>query len=268
MTPHDGSSELEEVQRRLVECSLVKAADITTKGHIRMQTAFLYPDGSNVDIFIRKRRDLISPVETEIYLTDFGTTISWLANLQVSPLKSKRRKALMQDIIETYGVADNGGSLELRVSPHELTGGLIRLGQACLRLADLYYTSRFVSHGRFNDEVEEVLSDLAVDYEANVAIRGRFGNSVQVDFCVHGRRRDTAILTMPSDKTQYTAKQRAEHVFTSFSDLIEWSGQRIAALDDRAKPYADVDLERISTVATVVPILEDLQSFREALLAA
>jgi hypothetical protein len=174
----------------------------------------------------------------------------------------------MQDILETYGVLNSAGSLELCVQPGEVTAGVIRLGQACLRIADFYYTSRFVSQGRFNDELEEILSDLALEYEANATLLGRFGNSVQVDFRVHGKKRDSAILSMPSDKTQYTAKQRAEHVFASFSDLIEWPGQRIAALDDRARAYSDVDLERISTVATVVPVFEDVQSFREALLAA
>ena len=75
-------------------------------------------------------------------------------------------------------------------------------------------------------------------------------------------------MLLPSDKYSYQAKQRAEHVFTVFSDLVEWPGQKLAALDDRAAAYNSIDLERLKTIATLVPVFSDRNSLDEILRAA
>jgi hypothetical protein len=132
---------------------------------------------------------------------------------------------------------------------------------------DLYYTTRFLTGSRFSDELEEILTDMEFDYIADDQIIGRFGNSVRVDFRVRGRKRDTAILTLPSDKYPSWARQRAEHVFAAFSDLLEWPGQKVAALDDRVQTYSESDLKRVATVAAVIPVFEDREALRETLAA-
>jgi hypothetical protein len=245
------------VPQTLIDCSLIKSVDTTSKGHMRLQTAFLYPDGSS----------LLTSVEP-VLVTDFGTTLSWLSNLQIRPNKSRRRNALFLEILQTYGVANLGGSLELVAQPSELTLAIIRLGQTCLRTADLFYTSRFAAPSRFNEELEEMLVDMELEYTPDDQIIGRLGNVVKVDFRIRGRKQDTAVLTLASDKYATAARQRAEHVFTAFSDLLEWPGQRVAALDDRVKTYADIDLERVATVAAVVHVFDDREALRETLIAA
>lgn len=259
---------IESARTKLFGCSLIKAVDVTSKGHIRMQTSFLYPDGSHVDLFIRKEDDLLASIEP-IKLTDFGNTVSWLSNAHVHPRKSKRRSAVMDDILETYGIHLSGSSLELPSDESHLTESIIRLGQACLRLSDLYYTARYASYGRFKEELEEMLTDLELEYTADEAIAGRFGNIVRVDFRVHAKRAESAVLTLPADnKYPSQARQRAEHVYAIFSDLVDWPGQRVAALDDRSKAYSEADLERIKTVAILIPVFEDPKSLLELLRAA
>ena len=265
--PANSQNALEKTRTHLFDCSLIKAIDLTSKGHIRMQTSFLYPDGSHVDIFIKKNHGLLASVEP-LLITDFGTTFAWLSNAQVHPKKSKRRAAVMDDILATYGIRLNGSSLELHTEDNRLSEAIIRLGQACLRLSDMYYSARYANYGRFKEELEEILTDMELEFTADDTIAGRFGNIVRVDFRIHALRTESAILTLPADKYPSQARSRAEHVYAVFSDLVQWSGQRVAALDDRSRAYSETDLERIATVATVVHVFADRQSLQELLRAA
>jgi hypothetical protein len=63
---------------------LVRNIDVLAKGHTRIETAFRYPDGSNMDLFISNDQGLLSGIEP-IELTDFGYTLSWLAQIGINP---------------------------------------------------------------------------------------------------------------------------------------------------------------------------------------
>jgi hypothetical protein len=41
-----------------------------------------------------------------------------------------------------------------RLTPDDLVPGIIRLGQACIRVADLVFTQRIAAQGSFAEEVE------------------------------------------------------------------------------------------------------------------
>jgi hypothetical protein len=73
---------------------------------------------------------------------------------------------------------------------------VIRLGQACVRVADLSFTRRSSLQVTATDEVEELLSDADLVYQPNAPLQGRHGNIVVVDFLVEGRRRKSAVLTL------------------------------------------------------------------------
>ena len=206
-----------------------------------------------MDLFISNGQDLLHGVEP-IELTDFGYTFSWLAQIGINPQKSARRRKQMDDVLQIYDVREYGTAIQCRVSVDQLGEGLIRLGQACLRLADLAYTARFLPRAQFAEEIEDLLDGAGFRYEAEAPLTGGEGKVHKVDFRVHGQRTDTALMLLPTDtKNPATARNRAEHVFAVFFDLQAWSGQRVAALDDRSRIYQDGDLGRIEKVASVVP---------------
>lgn len=110
-----------------VWCGPVDALD---KGHVRIQTAFLYPDGSHVDVFVPGDAPLLPPSK----LTDLGQTMSWLLDLQVRPGLSKKRQRLVEDALRIYDVEQIGGALITSFpSMDEIVDGVVRLGQACVR---------------------------------------------------------------------------------------------------------------------------------------
>ena len=246
---------------------MVRNVDILPKGHTRIETAFRYPDGSSVDLFISRKDDLLRGIEP-VELTDFGNTLSWLAQVGIDPAKSPRRRKQMGDILRMYEVSEEGTAITCRILPDKLGEGIIRLGQACLRLADLAFTARFLQKAQFAEEVEDLLDSAGFRYEADAPLAGSEGKTHKVDFQVHGQRTDTALMLLPAEtKNPAAARSRAEHVFAVFFDLQAWKGQRVAALDDRSPIYQDPDLSRIEKVASIVPY-SDRQALVEFLKAA
>lgn len=259
--------ELIEVKNCFKSCPLVEEIDLLPKGHVRISTAFRYPDGSSVDLFIANLQDLMSKV-MPMTLTDFGNTFLWLDQMDIRPLRSSRRRRLTFDILETYGIEHSKGVLSCNVTPQELAMGVIRLGQACIRVADLIFTHRVAVQGSFQEEVESIIEDISLDYEQNAKISGRGNTLVPVDFLVRSSGLETAIFTLPAESSHASvAKARAENVFARCYDLRDWQGQRVAALDDRRLLYRDEDIGRIREVATIVPISQP-EAMRDLLLAA
>jgi hypothetical protein len=247
---------LEDRLNELRRIGLVRGVDLLPKGHTRIETAFHYPDGSSIDLFIPRQGSLLQGLEP-IELTDFGYTLSWLAQLGIDPLKSPRRRKLMDDVLRIYEAKEQGAAIKCRVPLHELGAGMVRLGQACVRISDLAFTARFMPHARFEEEVEDVLDSAGFSYEPEAQLIGRGGNIVKVDFRIRGQRSETALMLLPAEtKNQMAANNRAHRVFVAFFDLQDWPGQRIAALDDRATIYRDTDLSRIESLAPVVPFSE------------
>jgi len=111
----------------------VRSKDVVPRGHLRLETKFLYPDRSSVDLFVVNdaQQQLLagSPV-----LSDLGQTVSWLADVQVRPWQSKKRQRFLDDAIYVLDVRQNGGALETAFAPthQDLEDAVIRLGKRAL----------------------------------------------------------------------------------------------------------------------------------------
>lgn len=162
--------DLEHIRRVTEGHGLVRAVDALPTGPVRLETAFSYPEGSNIDLFVMEAGTLIP----ELRLSDLGNTMAWLHDVQVKPWLSKKRQQFLQDAMRAYGATMNGGALELRLGGlDEIVPGVVRLGQTCLRAADLVYTRRSSLQVPANEDLEEVLADTSLPYESNVELEGR-----------------------------------------------------------------------------------------------
>lgn len=246
--------DLDDIQTRLHGHALVRGVDRVPKGHVRLETAFLYPDGGSVDVFVVKEE----PLFPRLKLSDLGQTISWLGDVQVRPWLSKKRQRLIEDALRIHHVRQSGGALEADLaSLDDLVSGIVRLGQSCVRVADLTYTRRTALQVGISEEVEEVLAEADLDYETNVELEGRFGSKVRVDFLVPTVRRMSAILALSSANSSQ-AHIVANEIFRKWYDLVspERSEQRITIFDDRYDVYRTEDLERLRDVSEVVALSE------------
>ncbi len=245
-----------DIEQLAADLCMVREVDRVPRGHLRLETKFLYPDRSSVDVFVRNPAQG-SLMPTAPVLSDLGQTMTWLADVQVRPWQSKKRQRFVEDTLYTLGVRQNGGSLEtsFEANRNALEDAVIRLGQACVRVADLLFTRRSNLQVVASDEVEELISDAELAYEANVPLAGKHGNMVVVDFLVSGRRQKSAVLTLGA---QYTASAHtsANEVFRKLYDLDMPTRpeQRVCVYDDRYDVYRSDDLKRIRDVSELIPL--------------
>jgi hypothetical protein len=255
---------IEPVRRTTAGHALVRSVDELRSGPVRLETTFLYPDGSSVDVFVQQK----DPLFPALTLTDLGQTMTWLLDVQVKPWASKKRQRFVEDALRLYGVHQEGGALELPIpSLDGLIPGVVKLGQACVRVADLTYTRRSSLQTGAVDEVEEVLSDVGVTYEPDAELVGRHGSPVRVDFLVHGATTTSAILTLASGNRSQ-AHALSNEIFSRWYDLDmpQRQEQRVTVFDDRVDVYRDEDLRRLKDVSDVVA-LSDRRTLRDLLAA-
>ena len=257
--------DLMRVQSLLVDHTLVRGVDQLRTGPVRIETAFLYPDGASVELFVAEEPGLF-PIQR---LTDLGQTMAWLLDVQVKPWLSRKRQGFLEDALRLYGVEQRGGELARPLPELEaIVPGIVSLGQACVRAADLMFTRRSAMVTAFAEQGEEVLNDVEVAYASNVELEGRFGRAVRVDFLALGPRAESAILTLSSGNASQ-AHVAANEIFRRWYDLdvptrLE---QRVTILDDRNDVYREDDVQRLRDLSDVVA-LSDRQTLQDLLLAA
>ena len=256
--------DIDDIRRRVDGHALVRSVDQVAKGHIRLETAFLYPDGASIDVFVVDDTPLLQATK----LTDFGQTMSWLLDVQVKPWLSKKRQRFVEDALRIYDVSQAGGALEKRLGRiDEIVEGVVKLGQACVRVADLTYTRRIALQASVAEELEELLVDADLSFEANAELPGKRGVPVRVDFLVRGAHTTSALLTLASGNASQ-AHVQANEIFRRWYDLDlpQRLEQRVTVFDDRFDAYRDEDLERLRDLSDVVA-LSDRQTMTDLLAA-
>ncbi len=256
--------DIEEIRKLADGHSLIHGIDQLPKGYVRMETAFIYPDGSSVDVFVVDDAPLLRTLK----LSDLGQTTSWLLDVQVRPWLSKKRQGLLEDALRSLDVRQEGGALERPLSSiTQLIDGVVKLGQACVRVADLVYTKRSSLQTVVTEDIEELLADFELAFEPNGELIGRQGTKVRVDFLVHGARCDSALLALSSGNSNQ-AHTVANEIFRKWYDLDAptRTEQRVTVFDDRYDIYRDEDLSRLRDLSDVVA-LSDKVALRDLLAA-
>jgi hypothetical protein len=240
---------LGDLQNRLGAFSLFKGLDQLAKGHIRIETQLKYPDGTSIEVFLK------SPIGQQNFtLSDLGQTTAWLMTAQVRPWLSKKRQALLSEVVRTSGARQEGGALEISApTVADITVAAVRLAQCCSRVADLTFTKRTSLQTLAKEEIEEFLVDIDATFESDVALPCR-GREVKVDFLVTTPVKASAILAL-SSKNNNSAHTMANEIFTKWYD-IEKSGHaanRVTIYDDRNNVYRAEDLDRLQEVSVLLP---------------
>ena len=253
-----------DIKSRVTGHGLIRSVDRLPTGPVRLETELLYPDGSAVDVFVVEDGPLLSSAK----MSDLGQTMSWLLDVQVRPWLSRKRQTFLEDALRLYKVKQVGGALERPLpSLDALVPSVVALAQACVRVADLTYTRRSSLQTVVSEDVEEVLADSELDYEANTELCGRHGNLVRVDFLVKGPSRSSALLTLSSGNSSQ-AHVVANEIFRRWYDLDvpTRTEQRVTVFDDRYDVYRDEDLKRLRDLSAVVA-LSDRQTMKDLLAA-
>lgn len=178
---------------------------------VRVRTPMMYPDGGIVDVFVLERSDGFA-------VTDFGDALGWLHLQSVSRNRTRRQDLLIEDVCQTLGVELFRGQLLLRnINTEELGDAVIRLGQAIVRVSDVWFTMRSQSFQTTADEVEEWLNERQIPHERGVRARGRSNQDWTIDFRTETNR--TSLVFLLGTGTRGATRRITEHVLAGCVDL-------------------------------------------------
>ncbi len=224
--------------------------DVAPKGNLaRIRTPFWYPDGGVVDVFVKKYGDNFT-------LTDLGEALGWLRMQTPAVRRSPRQQKLIQDICVTQGVELFKGQLMLRCNkPARFSKAVIQLGQAIVRVADLWFTTRTRAIESMTDEVSDLLQERTIPFERGVKLSGRSGRDWMVDFQTRTPEQSALVFVLASG-SRAAARRVSEHVVAAWHDLSQLrvgaqSTRFVSLFDDTSDVWADEDFNLVESVSDV-----------------
>lgn len=215
----------------------------------RIRTPYLYPDGDNIDLFCKTEGDVV-------FVSDLGESTRWLRMQTVSPRRSPKQKALIEDACLTHGVEFYKGMLLARCrSDDQIADVAFRLAQVAIRVSDLWFTFRTRSVESVTDEVADFLTERELRFERGEKLVGRSGRSWTVDFHVCAAVRGSLVYVL-STGSRSAARTVAEHVLAAWYDLNHLAAgpealRFLSLFDDTADVWSLEDFRLVEDLSTV-----------------
>ena len=252
------------LQRELSAFSLVQECEALPDGSFRVATPLLYPDGSPVAVFYQPNIDLFS----SSHLSDRGKTTALLADSQVYIEGYEKRRQILTDICRTLRVQDANGELHVTVEEgHNLADAVMRLAQACVRVADLYYVQSFRAQSDFRKTFAAFLNQERPANIEDYTIEGQFGRRIKTDFYTRQNRGvDNLIITL-SSANETSSHSVANDVFCRWYDLERYRDKFrfLTVVDSDSKAFRPADLSRVGSVSRVLGYPADAETLRAIL---
>lgn len=214
----------------------------------RVRTPFWYPDGGVVDVFVKDSGGVTT-------VTDLGEALGWLRMQSLSGRRTPKQQKLVQDVCLTQGVELFKGQLVLRTDRANLAQSVIRLAQAAVRVADIWFTTRTRSVESVTDEVSDLLQERKIAFERSIKLAGRSGRDWTVDFQTRTVTQSSLVYVLATG-SRAAARRITEHVFTGWHDLsFMKTGQQplgfISLFDDTNDVWADEDFKLVESVSEI-----------------
>ena len=233
--------------------------------YLRLRTPYLYPDGDNIDLFLREQGSVT-------VVTDLGETSRWLRMQSTSPRRSPKQEALLRDACLTHGVEWYRGMAVARsTNAEELPAVVMRVAQAALRISDLWFTFRTRSIESVTDEVAGFLLDKGFHADRGEKVIGRSGKVWKPDFHVRTPTRSSLIYVL-STGNRTAARQVVNHVHTAFYDMhhlhVGPEALQFVSLFDDASDVWDDEAFRLAEQVSTVTRWSEPDRFEEVLRAA
>ena len=252
------------LRRELSNFSLARECEPLADGSFRITTPLLYPDGAAVELLYTPHVDLFA----SSHLTDSGKTAALLADSQVYIEGYEKRQHILADICRTLRVQNAKGELCAVVeSGQSLADAVMRLAQACVRVADLYYVQSFRAQTGFRQIFASFLNQERPGNIEDYTIEGQFGRRIKVDFYTRQASGvDNLIITL-SSANETSSHSVANDVFCRWYDLQPFREkyQFLTVVDSTSKTFRPADLSRVGSLSRVLGYPADTETLREVL---
>jgi hypothetical protein len=241
------------IHQALGDHCIVSDLSVVPRGHVRIGTKLLYPDGDGIDLFVERGS---FDDQTGARLSDFGQTMAKLAEFQVRMWQARSRMQMLEEAVADLGVRIEADALTMAVSGVEgIADAVLRLGQACIRASCMIFTKRASQQESFYEEVKSVVTNTGFPVKENYKFHGPYGVLVPVNFRVDSPETSSAVLTMFAANTASSHVQ-ANEIYRKWSDLKD-AGIRdkfLTVFEGRRNIEKQEDLRRIEKLSAVLPV--------------
>ena len=247
--------------------SLVLDCDKIDDGAIRIATPFTYPNGSHIDVFLKPNNDLFQSFS----LSDYGQTAEYLLEIGFDIWKTRRRRQLVADVSAALNVRLDSGAFVAQIDKEEISNlpsFMVKLVQACIRIADLSFINRLQNFITFDSEVEEFLTEKDLAYEPDIEVVSKFNKPIKLSFAVAGQSVNSLVQTL-STRNPTTSHITATEVFRKWFDLapVKSEQQFVTIYDNNSANIRDEDLYRLDEYSTVLGFPNEREQIAETLAA-
>lgn len=216
-------------------------------GRLKITTPFLYPDGDYIDLYLIE-------TPTGPYLTDLGETMGYLADHDISPRQSPKRRQIINDVLLTQGVELFRGELRVPLDDWDKSAWAItRLSQAVVQISDLVFSLRLSALTTFKEEVEEYWIESRIPYDVDYCLVGGSGESYTIDFYIPVPRRPKLVETLSSQSRNY-ANTLVSRVVRTWHDLLRVDGRYgyVCLVDDSSDVWKAEWFDQLAALSEVV----------------
>ncbi len=221
--------------------------------HVVVETPLQLPDGDVVAVYLLVHSD-------PVLIVDRGATLRWLQSHSSSEQTSERLGRTVSDACDGLGVVRIGSELRTSPRPGEpLAHAVMRLAQACVRVAEGWRNIRSRQTATFVDDVEAwFATQLAATpwvMTRNDHVAGISATSWTVDLRLRGSACQRLIFIVACDRRDQVRKL-AEHVVAACTDLAHLRKLRRAPVSfavvfhDEGPAFTDAETRLVAPFAT------------------
>ena len=213
---------------------------------VRVRTPFWLPDGGVIDLFVREA------ARGGFVVTDLGESLGWLRSQSNSGKRSPKQEKLVNDVCMTLGVELFKGQLVMHTPPEKVAQSVMRVGQAAVRLSDLWFTMRTRAVESVSDEIADLLTERSVVFERSPKLSGRSGRVWTLDFQTRFDGRSTLVSVLSSGN-RAAGHRVAEHVVAAWHDLtphkLTTPVRFLSLVDDTTDVFVEEDFRLVESVS-------------------
>lgn len=163
-------------------------------------------------------------------LTDGGDSLKLLEEVGVSISRSKKRKRILQRIVNNYGISVDNDELTVEATDNNFIQKKHYLLQALLEIHELEQLAEHTVKSLFKEDVESYLDEQDILYTKDVKFTGYNGLDYHFDFQIPKRKKECVLKAANSIQKntissfvyswQNVKKVREKHIDKSFEAAV------------------------------------------------
>ena len=182
-------------------------------------------------------------------------------------LDSPKRQSLLRVTLNSFGIEENSGALQVHATPENFPMRKHSLVQAMLAINDMFNLAEAQVASLFLEDVARWLDLHEVRYTPRVTFRGRSGYEHNYDFVIPRSKRQPERLLKAVNNPSKQAAEIVAFAWIDTKEVREPESKAFAVLNDSTRPIAGGVLGALSTY-NIQPVLwSKRDEFREILAA-